>query len=295
MMVVDLTLFSEDFMALEIRLHELSPVVDLFLICESNFSFSGKRKPFYLSDNIEKFSKFKDKIRIVKFEIDQPRSNPWAQESSQRIFLSNAAHEIGLGPKDLVISSDCDEIPRLSILQELLVKSAYESINALLVLRNFTTYINVCSGYYRRGRVISYKLFKNSQKLRGDIYIYDNWENRRSRFPVMRVPNHFRSYPDHSFPEFVFQKPVLNVVEEGGWHFNHLMREESLMRKVHYSSHIELVEAFSEEKLNEALITGGDLYGLQSTQVVRIDESFPEFIRTNLEKFDPYIYKEHLG
>jgi beta-1,4-mannosyl-glycoprotein beta-1,4-N-acetylglucosaminyltransferase len=291
--VIDLTLFSEDFTALEIRLNELWSSVDLFLICESNFSFSGIRKPLYLSENIDRFSSFQDRIRIVKFEVEEPKSNPWAQEAWQRLFLSEALHGLKPSKRDLIISSDCDEIPRASIIQKLSELSETDDVNSLLVLRNFTSFLNVSTGFYRRGRVVSYKSFKSAQQLRQDIYVFDNWSVRRSRLPIMRIPVYFRNRPSNFLPELAFRKPKLSVLSDAGWHFNHLMRDSSLSRKVSFSSHTELVGNTPQEDIVRAINEGKDLYGLQTTELVEIDDSYPSFVKENIVHFERFIYKNN--
>jgi len=213
MAVIDSTMFSEDFVALDIRIRELDPVVDLFVICESNFSFSGKKKRLYLSENLARYSEFLHKIRIVRYELDTPNPHPWIQESLQRQFLSNELRQLLLSPMDLIISSDCDEIPRLSVIRDLIGKPT----NHLLVLRNFTGYLNVECGVYRRGRVISAKYFESIEKMRQDCYVFDNWELRRLPIPVMKIPQWFTCRGQRSaIPELVFKKPVLTVLDDAG-------------------------------------------------------------------------------
>ena len=63
-MIIDCFLFSEDFLALEIRLNELYEVVDQFIICESSFSFSGIKKKLFLTENLEKIKNFKPDLII---------------------------------------------------------------------------------------------------------------------------------------------------------------------------------------------------------------------------------------
>ncbi|CAF1368919.1 unnamed protein product, partial [Rotaria magnacalcarata] len=53
---------------LEIRLYELYDHVTLFLIAESNQTFSGKSKQLYLKDNWSRFSRYHNKIRRVPTE-----------------------------------------------------------------------------------------------------------------------------------------------------------------------------------------------------------------------------------
>jgi hypothetical protein len=44
-------LFNKDFEALKIRLDELYETVDLFIVCESHYTFSGIPKALHLSEN----------------------------------------------------------------------------------------------------------------------------------------------------------------------------------------------------------------------------------------------------
>jgi beta-1,4-mannosyl-glycoprotein beta-1,4-N-acetylglucosaminyltransferase len=286
-LVVDSTMFSEDFLALEIRLHELNAVVDLFVICESNFSFSGKPKPYYLSENLNRYSEFLHKIQIVKYDLLAPNPNPWVQESLQRQFLSRKIQSLSLSPMDLIISSDCDEIPRSSIIRHLIGQDA----DHLLVLRNFTNYLNVECGQYRRGRVISAQRFVSIEKMRQDCYIFDNWGNRRSRLPVMRVPEWFTCRSKfHTIPELTFKKPRLSVVEDAGWHFNHLMRGSSLERKVMYSSHTDLATSANSSNIESSLASAQDVYHRQATTVVKIDSSFPQYVQNNVHQLQEFLF-----
>ena len=59
--------FNED-LVLDVRLNELNPHIDKFVIIESNFTHSGEKKNFNF--DIEKFKKFENKItKKIKIEI----------------------------------------------------------------------------------------------------------------------------------------------------------------------------------------------------------------------------------
>lgn len=60
--IFDAMLMSNEVDLLEIRLNELDPVVDYFVILESNATFTGLPKDTYFADNRERFSKFEKKI-----------------------------------------------------------------------------------------------------------------------------------------------------------------------------------------------------------------------------------------
>ena len=64
------TYFDED-LILDARLNILDKYIDKFIICEATFTHSGRKKK--LNFNIEKFSKFKDKIIYIPLK-DQPNN-----------------------------------------------------------------------------------------------------------------------------------------------------------------------------------------------------------------------------
>lgn len=78
--VLDAVLMSSELDLLEIRLHELSGVVDRFFIVESNATFTGLAKETYFANNRDRFAEFEEKIdyhlcvavrHFVRTEIDR--------------------------------------------------------------------------------------------------------------------------------------------------------------------------------------------------------------------------------
>jgi hypothetical protein len=105
-------MFFNELELLEIRLHELSSIVDRFILVEARETFSGKPKPLHYYDNRARFRRFWDRIDhqvIDKFPI---RNDPWEAERTQR---EQALLAFGDGdPDDVLLCSDLDEIPRAS-------------------------------------------------------------------------------------------------------------------------------------------------------------------------------------
>ena len=66
--IIECTLFFQEVDLLKIRLEYLYEEVDYFIILESAQTFSGKKKDFVYEKNIEKFSKYQDKIIYYKLE-----------------------------------------------------------------------------------------------------------------------------------------------------------------------------------------------------------------------------------
>ncbi|MCH9614749.1 MAG: hypothetical protein SP1CHLAM54_12840 [Chlamydiia bacterium] len=101
--------FLNELELLEVRLEELSPYVDKFVIIESAEGFTGRPKPFYFEENKEHFAKYLDKIIYVKVDGHYDTESPWVRAAYQRNQLMPAIK--GLAPDDIVIFSDLDEIP----------------------------------------------------------------------------------------------------------------------------------------------------------------------------------------
>src|SRR5688572_16710555 len=60
--IFDCFLFFNELDVLDIRLHELAPIVDRFVLAEARLTFSGRDKPLYFHQNRELFAPFLDRI-----------------------------------------------------------------------------------------------------------------------------------------------------------------------------------------------------------------------------------------
>jgi beta-1,4-mannosyl-glycoprotein beta-1,4-N-acetylglucosaminyltransferase len=109
-MTYDCFTFFNELDLLEIRLNILDPYVDFFVIGESPETFSGKTKPLYLQDNIERFAKWKEKIIIVAnqpFETNDSFERAAYQKDNLRetlLIMDDTDDD------DIVYFGDLDEI-----------------------------------------------------------------------------------------------------------------------------------------------------------------------------------------
>ena len=109
-MIYDAFTFFNEFTQLEIRLRELDSVVDHFVVVESPWTFSGKRKPLWFWENRERFAYWLPRISHVVVEDMPNTGNAWANEYHQRNAIERGLlvhrHD------DVILLSDVDEIPR---------------------------------------------------------------------------------------------------------------------------------------------------------------------------------------
>lgn len=108
-MIYDCFTFFNELELLEVRLHELSGVVDKFVLVEATQTFTGRPKPLYYAENRERFSRFHEQIIHVIVD-DSPKSdNPWTIEHFQRNCIARGLTQCR--PDDWIMVSDADEIP----------------------------------------------------------------------------------------------------------------------------------------------------------------------------------------
>lgn len=286
-MIIDTTMFNKDFTTLGIRLAELYDVVDLFVICESKYTFSGQQKKLYLTENINLFKQFANKIEIVVEDKKHFTKIAMIREIHQRKRISQYLNQIKFDARDLILYSDCDEIPRAEIVASL---SNQQNVNALLELRGFSNYINTESGVWPRARIVSGNNYKSIESLRQDIFLY-NLENRKKlkKFFV-RVPYYWttRNFYLWQIP-IKYVRPNLSILRNAGWHFNNLFLPEEIYWKIESSAHTEFnTETIKKNAINNYL-SGRDIYFGHKYLKVDIDKTFPKEIQENLEKYKKYI------
>jgi beta-1,4-mannosyl-glycoprotein beta-1,4-N-acetylglucosaminyltransferase len=269
MKVYDVFPFFNELDLLEIRLQELSNVVDYFVLVESNVTFTGNPKEYLFENNKERFSAYLNKIRYIKVDDTPETTDPWVREKFQRAAGSRGLFDAV--PEDIIIVSDCDEIPRAEMI-EMIKEDENNYERYLLHIPQFNFKLNYMKflekGHHRQIVVTRFKAFSNPQQER-----------------------------EHTF----FWNPVgANSVEvhHGGWHFTFMGGDQSCITKFNSYSHTEVnVPAVVDNFNTNWMIRNkyGFEEGLRTDdnkerfEYVVIDEYFPEYIRNNLTKYQDWI------
>ena len=123
-MLIDAFTYFNEKELVELRLKYLNPIVDHFVIIESNITFTGKEKkwnfPNVLKNNLKEFShkiqyhQLNIKLDEIKNEeswiIDNIKGDDfWRIENFQRNYIKTACKKFS--KDDILIISDLDEIP----------------------------------------------------------------------------------------------------------------------------------------------------------------------------------------
>lgn len=287
-MLIDTFPFNRDFRPLKIRLQEVGDLVDLIVISESRLTHSGIPKPLHLSNNLDTLDRFKKKVEIVSpTEEDLKVSNPRIREMVQRQAISKFIKSLKLSKDDFIFHSDCDEIPRHSVLEHIVCNKLLGSY--LFELRNFANALNLEDGTWKRGRLISYKFYKDIQQMRKDVYLEMVFESRKLPFGIFRTPDFWtRRKRLFSLPDFE-SRPKMTLVKEAGWHFNNLLSRDEVLKKIEHSSHSEWNTQEVRKVAEERFLEDKDIYNGREFKRVELDSSYPKMVLENLEDWKEFI------
>ena len=236
--------YDED-MILDIRLNVLNKFVSYFVICEANFNHNGTKRKFQF--DMQKFSKFKDKIIYIPLE-KQPSNlkkinisddiliknskildNALLRENYQRNYLFTGIEDFD--DSDLIIVSDLDEIPNLDNFK-------YKAKITFCEQKMF---------YYKLNLIHKNFLWYGSKITKKKHLINPQWlRNIKSKkYPLWRIDALFSKTKYHN----------LNFIKNGGWHFTNVKSAKKIDFKMkNFLHHLEYEESGLSEKDVEKII-----------------------------------------
>ena len=203
-MLYDCFLFFNELDLLDLRLEELGPLVDKFVLVEADKTFSGKMKELCFVNNRHRYAKYLDKIINISVEDMPVDKNRWKVERYQRNSILrglSACH-----PEDIIMVSDIDEIPHPEAVQALRDFKKDKFI-ASFKQRLFCYYLNGSIGTVWQGTAATRRKF-------------------------LKFPQDLRDVGTRKF----LRKTVIN---NGGWHFSYLGLAETIAYKMHSFAHAE--------------------------------------------------------
>lgn len=260
-MIIDAFMFFNELDLLEIRLNELWDVVDKFVIVESlqmHGSIATKRAN--LADNWERFRPYAGKMVYEIAESLQPpfrdHHDTWPRENFNRNLLRYPVLKTSQSPADIVIISDCDEIPRADIVRYLHAQPG--QLKALTLDSFYYNVNNYCGPW--NGPVVG-----------------------RTELLTARTPQEFRG-----------QRDSTTRIANAGWHFSYFGGAENIRYKVQNFAHAydDTAQALISrpvEELEADIRVRRDLYrrvqGPLLDRWASNDPRLPKYFRENLERF----------
>ena len=291
MRIYDCFMFFDEEMLLDLRLNIMNKYVDKFVITESVYMHSGKPKKLIF--DINKFSKFKDKI-IYNVVDDQPPNievinkndnngikgsklinNSLKRENHQREMAKKSLNEAK--DEDIILINDIDEIPNLDGIN-------FNNIDNKIIIFKQKIF------YYKFNLLYKNFIWHGTKACKKNKFISPQWLRnvRHKKYPIWRL-------------DMIFSKKKYNnicYVEDGGWHFTNIKSPKDLEKKFLNFLHHQDYEAsgLNLKAIEEMMENKKILYDLGVDQrdykwsgkkilnKVSLSE-MPEYLSTNYKKY----------
>lgn len=275
MKIIDAFPFFNEIELLKIRLELLYDYVDEFVICESNYTFSGIEKEYNFINHIDELDKWSDKIVYMKYEPNingldfshkpksyDPKSAPWMVEFGQRNFLST--YLTTLDDEDIVFVSDVDEFINPDLIE--FIREGNFNVDV--------AHLNMLFYYY----------YFNCLGIGKDNYNWDSVFVAKVPF-IRRNPNLSRVRMDKS----------TSFINNSGWHFSYIGGVEQIIKKIESFSHQELniPEIANVEHILKCINDGADYLGRSNHEwsFVSFAEHHPKLVEI-IKKY-PHLIKNY--
>ena len=268
-MIYDCFTLRDELDMLELRLSILDRVVDNFVICEADKTFTNQPKPYTYLENIERFEKWAPKITYLPIQLDDegldfttkdttytPTSAAWQFEYQQRSALVYGLENVQ--DTDVVLLGDIDEIPYPSLIPNITHPSIF-------IMDFFYYYFNNKSIGPRDATWLGTTAIPGNC-----LHYYSSLQEFRD--------NRYKFSP-------IF----------GGWHLSFIGGKDMMKRKIQSISHTEYnkEEFYSDANIELCLRSGKDIFDREGMnfKVFPIADIFPQDILPVLEKYPNFIFR----
>ncbi|MDA8764491.1 hypothetical protein N9M72_01725 [Candidatus Pelagibacter bacterium] len=286
MKIIDCTSFYNEHMMYEIRLNILKDKVDKFIVTESTFSHSGKKKK--LNFDINNYPKFKDRISYIVIDKEPigivPENNdPSLQRSNslKRIALSyDESLKVlkNFSSNDFIMLSDNDEIPNLDSEYFLNNKSSIVLFNQLFI-------------YFKFNLLYDKMLWTGTKGCKMEKLKSLSWLRniKLRKYPFWRL--------DTLFSENKYIN--INIIQDGGWHFTNLKTPDEMYEKFMNFGHHDTfrLSGLTIEKIRDKILNKEMFYDhladksstnkWESNYKLKVigDEMLPSYLIKNKNKY----------
>lgn len=268
-MIYDCFTFRDELDILEIRLSILDKVVDKFVICEANKTFTNQLKPYNYLNHKDRFKQWKDKIIYLPIELDDtgldfttkdkqytPTSAAWQFEYSQRNALAYGVQNCK--PDDIIMMGDADEIPNPSNVKDYGYPVVY-------IMDLYCYYVN------------NKNIGPRDELWGGTAQLTKQQFDSLQSFQNLRdIKNNFT--------------PI-----KSGWHLSYMGGKDIIKTKISSFSHTEFNkdEYTNDKHIEECLEKGKDLFNREGINftIVDLNKEYSESIRKIFDRYPHLIYE----
>lgn len=274
-MVWSLSPFLSEIDVLEIRLAELDPVVDVFVIAEATRTHTNEPRDLVFPQHSLRFSRWLHKIRYLKMSFPELPGH-WERENYQREALGRGLE--GLGQDDIVIISDVDEILRADTVRKIAAGDFRLPCTFSFPIHPYRLdwkWESIDEGCERCTVVQKDHLEKLSNGFYRGVQAAIGFSFCCFTDPAYQGPRPSRLCLGHT-----------HYLGEYGWHFTYQGDEEQIISKTNSIADEWVKGLATEEDAREAISQGRDLFGRADKVARRVGLSeLPLYVQEHPERF----------
>lgn len=272
MAVWSMSPFLNELDVLEIRLAELDPVVDVFVIAEATATHTNIPRELVFPQHQERFSPWLHKIRYLVIEFPELEGD-WERENYQRECLGRGLE--GLSPEDTVIVADVDEI---------LSANTVRSLKRFRIPCTFSFPIHPYRLNWKWDTIE--EGCERCTIIRGEHLEQLSNGNYRGVQDAIKLSFCCFTDPGYQPSPTRFCLDHNHYVGQYGWHFTYIGDEEQILSKTRSIADEWVKGAASEESAREAILAGKDLFGRPEKTASRVEiDQLPVYVQENQERF----------
>lgn len=259
MKIVDCFIFYNELEMLTYRLAILNDAVDYFVIVESNHTFIGKGKSSIFNEQRHLFEQYMHKI--IHVIVDMPYVHPninianneqWQNEYYQRNSIKRGLDRLTLAEEDIILVSDVDEIPDLTILNHIKKNDIPITIYCFIQDMYYYNLTSRLDQKWSLAKILSYKTYTELSLSLNDVRNYN-------------CPGILR----------------------GGWHLSYFGDTRFIQNKIQNFSHQELnTDSFVDlEKIESRMQSRSDLYDRKGNGITKIAIKDNQYLPPQYEEY----------
>ena len=281
MKIYDVFPFFNELDILEIRVNTLNDLVDEFILVEADSTFSGKPKPFFSEQLLNKIGELSKKITVHKIYNTPSNLSAFEAEHFQRDAVAKILkNKLQVG--DLLMYGDVDEIPN-----PIALKGAIKKL--LSTDKKIGHFAQDIFYYYLNNKEISGTLLSYTGEYKWAFprkwlgTSISKWEYSQNFTPTnLRAPSH---------------KECGWRIRNGGWHFSFIGGEpgmdtnDRIRMKIESYGHQEFNSPDYLDKIPEKTKKGKDVFNRKRShfRALKKFDFLPKYVLENFEEFQNLI------
>lgn len=296
MKIIDCFIFYNEIELLTYRINLLNNVVDYFIIVESSYTFTGKKKNLFYNENKHLFEKFSDKIIYIILNnlpyIDNNKIiSPEQQIDTYHKTILNLIEQF-------INNNDIEENNKIISFKQQIITHYDNVLNIIkqFINNNSNNISNIWNNeYYQRNaialginniqnlsdtdiiiisdideipdpftlnRIKNGDIIVDINVLEMDMYYYNLNTRLKNKWPGVKIIT-YKKYNELNIScNGIRYHPEGNIIKNGGWHLSYFGDELFIQNKIQNFSHQEFntYEYTNLDKINEKIKNNMDLY-----------------------------------